>query len=111
MADLEQLGQRIRSTRRQIDMAIGEASTIARSGIETKAQIAKLSKDIETLEKAAIVLSQIGEDGQKDAQFKIESLVTQGLQKIFGPELSFHVVSSMRGKSPIVEFSIRTALP
>lgn len=109
--DLLELGTRIKVTRSAIDILTGEASVIAKEGIDIRDQVRSLTADIETLEKVSLVLSQIGEERQRDAQAQIESLVTKGLQKIFGPELSFHVIASMRGKSPIVDFVIRTSLP
>lgn len=94
--------------RKKIEALIVEARIVSEEGISKKKQIKEKEQLIQDLEKAAALLASISEEKQKDAQIKIENLVTQGLQKIFGPEWSFHVVPSVRGKTPVVEFKVRT---
>lgn len=62
------------------------------------------------LERAAMLLNSIGETRQADAQTLIERVVTQGLQAIFDPSLSFHVVPVTKGKTSGIEFIVRTNL-
>lgn len=90
---------------------IGAAKVLAASGKNLQEQISELTKVSETMEKAAGVLATIGESRQQAAQEQIEALVTQGLQKIFGDHLSFRVVQSVKNKTPVVDFLIRTELP
>jgi uncharacterized protein with PIN domain len=80
-------------------------------------QEADLEAKIETettlaanLEKVSVLLNSIGEQRQADAQKLIENIVTQGLQTIFDPALSFHVVPSLHGKTAGIEFLVRTDL-
>lgn len=108
---LSELGSSIREQRRVIDALTVEAKLVSAEGIKIQNEVKELDKTVLDLEQAAILLSSISEERQKEAQQKIELLVTQGLQKIFGEELSFHLVSTMRGKTPVVEFVIRTTLP
>ena len=63
-----------------------------------------------TYEKAAAVLASIGEERQQAAQVQVETLVTRGLQSVFSEELSFHIVQSMNGARPEVNFLVRSTL-
>lgn len=89
---------------------IGAARVITERKEELNKEVSFLTEHVATLEKAAGVLAKVGEDRQQEAQVKIESLVTQGLQKIFGPHLAFKVVQSVKGRTPVVEFVIKTTL-
>jgi len=108
--EIEELERQIAATRQKIDRSIGEATSIAKQGIQLKTDIEKYSAEVELLEKATALLANLGEEKQQSTQLKIEQLVTQGLQKIFGPELSFHVVNSVSKKTPTVDFVVRTTL-
>lgn len=106
----DQLNELVARKRRELDNDIGAVKHMAETGKALQAEIAQLKSTVDVLERAAGVLAKIGEDRQKDAQEKIESLVTQGLRKIFGEELSFHVIQSLKGRTPVVEFVIRSTL-
>ena len=97
--------------RRALSEDIGRAKMLEEAQASLTTQVAELSQLSETMEKAAGVLSSIGEARQQAAQEQIETLVTQGLQKIFGNHLSFRVVQSVKNKTPVVDFLIRTELP
>jgi DNA repair exonuclease SbcCD ATPase subunit len=90
---------------------VGAAKVLAESHSKLKAETDELEKLIPVLEAAAGVLTTFGETRQQEAQEQIELLVTQGLQKIFGPQLSFRVSQSVKGRTPVVDFLIRTQLP
>jgi DNA repair exonuclease SbcCD ATPase subunit len=89
---------------------IGAARVIVERKTELEREVAFLTQQVLTLEKAAGVLAKVGEERQQEAQNQIESLVTQGLQKIFGTHLTFKVVQSVKGRTPVVDFVIQTAL-
>lgn len=89
---------------------IGAAKVVKATNDRLKSQIEELKSTVLAMEKASGILSKIGEDRQREAQDQIELLVTQGLQKIFGDHLSFKVVQSIKGKTPVVEFLIQTRL-
>lgn len=108
--NIDYLVNSIKQERQKIDALTIEARLVADAGSKTKQEIVDLQKTISDLEKAALLLSSISEEKQKEAQLTIESLVTQGLQKIFGPEYTFHVNSMMKGKTPIVEFTVKTKI-
>lgn len=96
--------------RQALSEDIGAAKVLAEASRSLQEQVTELTKVSETMEKAAGVLASIGESRQKAAQEQIEELVTQGLQKIFGSHLSFKVVQSVKNKTPVVDFLIRTEL-
>lgn len=83
---------------------------LAARGKEVQGQISQLRDEISLYETAIEVLSKIGEERQNTVQTQIESLVTQGLQTVFGSELSFHIIQSQRGKMATVEFIVRSTL-
>lgn len=105
---LSELKAAVEVERRKIEALTVEAKLVAEEGLRKKNQIQQAETLIQDLEKVSALLASISEDKQTDAQNKIENLVTQGLQKIFGQDWSFHVVPSMHGKTPIVEFKVRT---
>jgi hypothetical protein len=110
MTDLVELSRRVRAARARIDQQVGEAKSVALAGKTVQEQIASLTVSAANLAQAGGVLSLIGEQRQESAQKAVETVVTSGLQSIFGPELSFVLVPGMRGKTPIVEFVVRTTL-
>jgi DNA repair exonuclease SbcCD ATPase subunit len=89
---------------------IGAAKVVIERKTQLDKEVSFLTSQVAALEKAAGVLAKIGEERQQDAQSQIESLVTQGLQKIFGSHLAFKVVQSVKGRTPVVEFIIQTTL-
>lgn len=89
---------------------IGAAKVVIERKTELEKEVDFLTQQVATLEKAAGVLAKIGEERQQEAQNQIESLVTQGLHKIFGTHLAFKVVQSVKGRTPVVEFVIQTTL-
>lgn len=101
---------RLTAARRVLDRQRGEAFALATAGQQVTAQIADLTQVVELHDKAAHVLTAIGEERQATAQHTIETLVTEGLRTIFGPELSFHLVPAVRAKTPVVDFRVRSTL-
>lgn len=107
MSDLK---TRLARARRTLDRQRGEAFALATTGQQVIAEIAQLTDVVDLHEKAAHILTAIGEQRQDAAQRSIETLVTQGLQTIFGDELSFHLVPGVRAKTPVVDFVVRSSL-
>ncbi len=96
--------------RRELDQLAGEARITLTRGKDLKLEIEQLQLEVQTLDKATILLNSIAEDTQLAAQHNIEELVTRGLQTIFDESLSFHILQSTKGKSASVEFVVRTKL-
>lgn len=108
--DLTELNTRLSRARRQLDRQRGEAFALATTGRQVTDEIAALSSIVELHERAAHVLTAIGEQRQDAAQRSIEQLVTQGLRTIFGDELSFRLVPGVRAKSPVVDLVVQSRL-
>ncbi len=108
--DLTALTDRLRRARRALDRLAGEAAAVARQGIHLNEQITALTTEHDDLARAATVLTGIGEHRQADAQRQIETLVTTGLQTIFGDDLSFHLVPTVRGNRPEIDFVVRSTV-
>lgn len=104
------IATRLAKARRTIERQRGEAFALATQGQAVTAEIAELTQLVELHEKAAHILTAIGEERQNAIQRQIEALVTQGLQSIFGGSLSFHLVPGVRAKTPVVDFRVRSHL-
>ncbi len=107
---LEDLSVQVRRTRRELERRTGEARQIATTGTKLQTEVADLKSLVSNYERAVAVLSSIGETKQATAQHQIESLVTMGLQTIFGEQLTFHIVSTVTGKVPSIDFTVRSTL-
>lgn len=103
------LAQRVREARTRVDRESGAWQELARSARSAMAGIAALEADAERHERVARLLTTIGEERQESAQRQIEALVSMGLQKIFGEELTFHLVQASRGSQPVVDFVVRSS--
>lgn len=107
---LTTLNNRLARARRTLDRERGEAFALATTGTHVTNEIRHLTDIVDLHEKAAHILTAIGEQRQQTAQHTIETLVTQGLQTIFGNDLSFHLVPAVRAKTPVVDFRVRSTL-
>lgn len=108
--DIDSLAAAVSARRRVLDSAAGSARATVLRGKELTAEIEALTQEVATLDRVATLLNSLGDTRQAAAQQKIESLVTLGLQTIFGPELSFHIVPVTRAKTSGVEFMVRSNL-
>ncbi len=109
-AELAALGERLRRARRALDQQAGAARTVATAGQRVAAEVTHLTGQVHLHEQAAHLLAGISEARQLAAQQQIETLVTQGLRTIFGDDLSFHVIQTVRAKTPVVDFVVRSTL-
>lgn len=109
-SELNDLRLRIKDHRRHVDNRMGEAKALARRGTSLESKINELKIQIVVHDKAIQLLTSIGEERQETAQRQIETLVTRGLQTIFGNTYSFHLVQSVKNKRPEVELIIRSTL-
>lgn len=110
-ADLQSLETRFAARRRALDQEAGVIKTLQARLDSLAVQQEVLQRKIVVLEQVGALLNSIGEQRQAQAQQTIEDLVTQGLQSIFDPTLSFHIVTTVKGKATTVEFLVRTTLP
>lgn len=101
----------IRVQRRALDEEAGQRKALERQLAAYRQEAEELASEVTLLEQVSAFLNSVGEEKQEQAQGSIESLVSRGLQTIFDDTLSFHIVTSTRGKTSGVEFVVRTALP
>lgn len=105
------LADRLARTQRALDRKVGIAQEVAARGQQLTAEIAELHEQIDVYDKASVVLSNIGDQRQVDAQLRIETLVTQGLRVIFGAgDLAFHVRQTKNGTRSEVAFIVSSDL-
>lgn len=104
------LDARLAKARRQCDQQRGQAIALADRGKVLLTEIAQLNEVVDLHDKAAHVLTAIGEQRQNTAQRAIESLVTEGLRTIFEDNLTFHLVPGVRAKTPVVDLVVRSHL-
>lgn len=105
---IETLEQELVRQERLLERRIGEARHVASEGKRLSVEVADLQERVVALEEAIGVLNLYADERQTELQGRIESLVTQGLQSIFGPDISFHVVMSQRGKLTTAAFVVRS---
>lgn len=102
-------GQRLRNARMTYDQRAGAAKRLGEEGLRIQGEVDRLAALVDVEAKATVLLTSLGEEVQKQAQDQLEQLVTQGLQTIFGTELSFHVVQSVRANQAVTDFVIRSS--
>jgi DNA repair exonuclease SbcCD ATPase subunit len=84
--------------RRELDAQVGQARLVAEEGRRVAAEVDKLTADIQMYEELTALFQTISEERQNDLQNKIQTLVTHGLQTIFGEDISFRILTSSHGK-------------
>ncbi len=104
------LNVRMAQTRKRLSEATGEVRSLAVAARRCADEINELTELADLHDKAAHVLTAVGEQRQDDAQRQIEALVTQGLRSIFGQQMSFHLVPGVRAKTPVVDFRVRSTM-
>lgn len=98
----------LKQQEREMERRTGEATRVARDLKRVQREVALHEHREEALQKAIGVLNAFADERQADLQQKIEALVTHGLRSVFGPEMSFHVVPTMKGKIAAMEFVVKT---
>lgn len=101
---------RLHRARRHVDRRAGEARHVAVTGKRLTAEIAELSAQIDLHTEVAALLNSIGEQREEATWSEIESLVTEGLHSIFGPDLSFHLVPGTRNHTKVVDLVVRSTV-
>lgn len=104
------LASRIEKLTRSLHEQAARRELLREREAELVGKVADANHRAEVLERVSILLNSIGEQRQADAQKLIENVVTQGLQAVFDPTLSFHIVPVTKGKTAGIEFIVRTNL-
>jgi hypothetical protein len=108
VTDLRGLEARVRQARNTYERRVGAAQQLGEAGMRLEADVARLQGELEQHAKVSTLLTSLGEQAQQRAQRQLEELVTRGLQVIFGTELSFHVLQSVKANQSVTEFVIRS---
>jgi ABC-type uncharacterized transport system YnjBCD ATPase subunit len=98
----------VRQARKDADREAAEAASVGRQGKAARAEVERLRASLELHEKVLGVLTSVGEARQESAQRQVEGLVTRALQVIFGEELSFHLVPSVKANRAEIDFVLRS---
>jgi DnaJ-class molecular chaperone len=108
MSTVAEYAQRVRSARTWADRQAGEARAVGQAGQRAVAERDALLVLLEQHERVIALLTRTGEELQDTAQRQIEELVTRGLQVVFDPTISFHLVPSTKAGQANLDFIIRT---
>lgn len=92
------------------ERATGEVRSLLTRKKEIIAEVSDLEALVVSVEEAIGVLNSYADSRQVVLQTKIETLVTEGLQTVFGTDLSFHAVSKQQGKLAATDFVIRSTV-
>jgi hypothetical protein len=103
---LAKLASAARLSRSALDRQAGEAVMLARSGKHQAAEADRLRAQLELHDQVVALLTTIGESAQQAAQKQVEELVTRALQVVFGEELSFKLVPSVKRDQANLDFML-----
>lgn len=87
---------------------VGEARALATQGKQAQQRLVELEARRDALDQAAEVLLRFGEERQAEIVGRVETLVTHGLQTVFGEDMTFHIVAEQKAKSQQYDFVIRS---
>lgn len=105
----DQLEKRLVAAERQLERDIGQARALATRAKQDAAEAKDLEDRADALDEAIGVMNSFADAKQKEIQNKIETLVTHGLQTIFGDDdLRFAIVQEMKARRMEVRFVIRS---
>lgn len=106
---LESLSRRVASAERELERDIGHARALVQRAKDDKAEAVDLEDRAAALEEVIGVLNSFADARQKEIQNQIETLVTHGLQSVFGDdELRFAIVQEMKARRLDTRFVIRS---
>lgn len=111
---LAELRPRVRRVVSALHEEAGEVRALALRGKELTGRVDVALRDKETAERVSGVLSTLADEKDAAARTQVESLVTAGLQAIFGDggeQLSFHMVKSTVRNATSIEFEVHTTKP
>lgn len=95
---------------RSLDRRIGEAKALAAQGKKASEQAAEAEALVIACEEATSFLNSFADERQEKVQRQVETLVTHGVQTIFGEGLTFHVISEQKANRAEVSFSLRSMM-
>jgi DNA repair exonuclease SbcCD ATPase subunit len=108
--DIDGLGTLLLEKEKQTERRVGEARHIAHRGKEVAQEIADLEALHSALDEAIGVLNSYADSRQVELQRRIETLLTHGLQTIFGADMSFHIKQGKQGAHMTSDFLVRSKI-
>jgi len=108
MTRLDEIDRILKSRELAYERSVGEAVAVLKERSLAMDDERDLRQRSEALARAIEVLNSYADERQDELQRKVETLVTHGLQTIFGPELSFHVNTGTKGKLTATTFVVRS---
>lgn len=110
MRTLDEVSRILASAEREFDQRVGAARALAASGKEAQEKAEAQGAIVVACEEATAFFNSFADERQQKVQTRIETLVTHGVQTIFGEDLTFHVVSEQKASRTEVRFTLKSAM-
>lgn len=110
MLTLGEVEAQVARAERNFERRVGEAKALAAQGKQAQQQALDAKELVVACEEATAFLNSFADERQAKVQKQVETLVTHGVQTIFGEELSFHVISEQKANRSEVSFSLRSMM-
>lgn len=99
-AAVNQLALSVAKRQGQRDMLLAQRAESEKAAAEATAKIGQFDL-------VQILLQETSDFAREQAKGRIEDIVTQALQVVFGADYRFHIVLDTRGHLPVVEFRLQ----
>lgn len=110
MSTLTQVEELVSRAERSLDRRIGEARALAAQGRKAQEQAEEAKAVVIACEEAVAFLNSFADERQSKVQNQIETIVTHGVQTIFGDDLTFHVNSEQKSNRTEVSFTLKSSM-
>lgn len=110
MSTLTQVEELVNRAERSLDRRIGEARALAAQGRKAQDQAEEAKAVVVACEEAVAFLNSFADERQSKVQNQIETIVTHGVQTIFGDDLTFHVNSEQKSNRTEVSFTLKSSM-
>jgi DNA repair ATPase RecN len=106
--DLQEMSARLSERLGEHHRRYGAYEVVAQALADAEDRVSALETRVALTEQAQALLTSIGEERQETARAQLEGLASRAMQVIFGEELSFHLVPSVRAGQQNLEFVVRS---
>ena len=110
MTTLTEVEELVGRHERALERRIGEARALASQGAKAQSQAEDAKEIVVACEEAVAFLNSFADERQSKVQQQVETLVTHGVQTIFGDDLTFHVISEQKANRTEVHFTLRSTM-
>ncbi|MCK8824258.1 ATP-binding protein [Fuchsiella alkaliacetigena] len=100
------LEENIEEQKEKYNIRKGQREQLLADKKEREEKINSLDEDLDVYEQTRILLQQTAEYAREQAKAQIESLVTNALQYVFGPQFSFEIEIEEKRSRPYAEFYV-----